>query len=79
MLTRNTVFSKEEVTSGQICLLWTQFRPISPLPSAFNDINRFWARIFAQKPGDSQVSGHCGEKKHRGLAVLLGLIVKFSP
>ena len=28
---------------------------------------------------DSQVSGHCGEKKHRGLAVLVGLIVKLSP
>ena len=37
------------------------------------------ARIFAQEPGDSQVSGHCGEKKHRGLAVLVGLIVKLSP
>ena len=23
--------------------------------------------------------GHCDEKKHRGLAVLVGLIVKFSP
>ena len=38
-----------------------------------------WARIFAQKAGDSQVSGHCDEKKHRGLAVLVGLIVKLSP
>ena len=36
-------------------------------------------RIFAQELGDSQVSGHCGEKKHRGLAVLVGLIVKLSP
>ena len=36
-------------------------------------------QIFAQEPGDSQVSGHCGEKKHRGLAVLVGLIVKLSP
>ena len=27
---------------------------------------------IAQKPGDSRVSGHCGEKKHRGLAVLVG-------
>ena len=31
------------------------------------------------KAGDSQVSGHCGEKKHRALAVLVGLIVKLSP
>ena len=38
-----------------------------------------WTRIFEQEPGDSQVSGHCGEKKHRGLAVLVGLIVKLSP
>ena len=30
--------------------------------------------LFAQEPGDSQVSGHCGEKKHRGLAVLVGLM-----
>ena len=37
------------------------------------------ARLFAQKPSDSQVSGHYGEKKHRGLAVLVGLIVKPSP
>ena len=36
-------------------------------------------RIFAQEPGNSQVSGHCGEKKHRRLAVLVGLIVKISP
>ena len=28
--------------------------------------------------GDSQVSGHCGEEKHRGFAVLVGLIVKLS-
>ena len=39
LLTRNAVFSKKEVTSGQIVLLRTQFRPISPLPTAFNDIN----------------------------------------
>ena len=38
-----------------------------------------WARIFAQKPGYHQVSGHYGEKKRRGLAVLVGLIVKISP
>ena len=25
------------------------------------------------------VSGHCGEKKHRGLTVLVGLIFKLSP
>ena len=31
------------------------------------------AQIFAQKPGDS---GDCGENSHRGLAVLVGLIVK---
>ena len=37
------------------------------------------AQISAQEPGDSQVSGHCGENKHRGLAVLVGLIVKRSP
>ena len=37
------------------------------------------ARIFAQDPGDSQVSRYCDEKKHRGLAVLVGLIVKLSP
>ena len=30
-----------------------------------------------EEPG--QVSGHCGEKKHRGLAVLAGLIAKLSP
>ena len=35
-------------------------------------------RIFAQETGDSQVSGHCGENKHRGLAVLVGLIVKLT-
>ena len=35
-------------------------------------------RIFAQEPGDSQVSGHCGENKHRKLAVLVGLILKLS-
>ena len=29
------VFSMKEVSSGQICLLRTQFRPISPLPSYF--------------------------------------------
>ena len=34
---------------------------------------------FAQEPGDSQVSGHCGEKKRKGLAVLVSLIVKLSP
>ena len=34
---------------------------------------------IAQEPGDSRFSGHCGEKKHRGLAVLVGLIVKLSP
>ena len=34
---------------------------------------------IAQEPGDSWVSRHCGEKKHRGLAVLVGLIVKLSP
>ena len=28
-------------------------------------------RIFVEEPGDSQVSGHCGEEKHRGLAVLV--------
>ena len=37
------------------------------------------ARILAQRPGDSQVSGLCGKKNHRGLAVLVGLIVKLSP
>ena len=36
-------------------------------------------QIFAQETGHSQVSGHWGEKKHRGLAVLVGLIVKPSP
>ena len=35
-------------------------------------------RISAQEPGDSQVSGHCGEEKHRGFAVLVDLIVKLS-
>ena len=35
--------------------------------------------MSAQEPGDSQVSGHCGEKKHRALAVLVGLIIKLSP
>ena len=35
--------------------------------------------MFAQKAGDRQLSGHCGAKKHRGLAVLVGLIDKFSP
>ena len=29
--------------------------------------------------GDSQVSGHCSDKKHRGLAVLVGVVVKLSP
>ena len=38
-----------------------------------------WPEKFALELGDSQVSGHCGEKKHRGLAVLVGLIVKLSP
>ena len=28
---------------------------------------------------DRQVSGHRREEKHRGLAVLIGLIVKLSP
>ena len=46
------------------------------------------SRIFENIPqngpdirdiSDSQVSGHCGEKKHRGLAVLVGLVVKLSP
>ena len=41
----------------------------------FEDIPQNLARIFALEPGDSQVSGHCGEKKHRGLAVLVGLIM----
>ena len=36
-------------------------------------------RIFAQGPGDSQVSGHYGENFLRGLAVLVGLIDKLSP
>ena len=35
-------------------------------------------RIFAQEPGDSQVSGHCGENKHRKLALLVVLILKIS-
>ena len=39
LLTGSAVFSKKEVTLGQICLLWTKFCAISPLPSAFNDIN----------------------------------------
>ena len=34
--------------------------------------------MFTQEPGDSQVSGHCGEKKNRGLAVVVGLLVKLS-
>ena len=37
------------------------------------------ARIFAQEPGDSQVSGPCGEKKHRGLAVLVGSLSSSVP
>ena len=36
-------------------------------------------RIFAQEPGDSQVSGQWGVNKHSGLALLVGLIVKLSP
>ena len=43
---RNAVFSKKEVTSGQICLLRTQFCPISPLPSAFNDVN-CWREVLS--------------------------------
>ena len=35
--------------------------------------------MLAQEPGDSQVSSHCSENKHRGLAVLVGLIIKLSP
>ena len=31
------------------------------------------------RAGFAQVSGHCGEKKHRGLAVVVGLIVKLTP
>ena len=38
-----------------------------------------WTRILAKKAGDSQLSGHCSEKKYRGLAVLVGLIGKVSP
>ena len=34
-------------------------------------------RIFAQEPG--RVSGDYGENFHRGLAVLVGLIIKLSP
>ena len=36
-------------------------------------------RIFAPEPGESQVSGHCGENLHIGLAVLVDLMVKLSP
>ena len=36
------------------------------------------ALISEQEPGVSQVSSHCGENKHRELAVLVGLIVKLS-
>ena len=45
----------------------------------FENLPEKCTRIFAQKAGHSQLSGHCAERKHRGLAVLLGLIVKFSP
>ena len=45
----------------------------------FENLPEKCTRIFAQKAGHSQLSGHCAEKIHRGLAVLLGLIVKFSP
>ena len=38
LLTRNAVFFKKEVTSLQIGLIRTQFRPISPLRTACNDI-----------------------------------------
>ena len=31
------------------------------------------------RTGFAQVSGHCGEKKHRGPAVVVGLIVKLTP
>ena len=35
-------------------------------------------RIFAREPGDSQVSGHCGEEKHWGFAVLSWLVSLLS-
>ena len=31
------------------------------------------------EPGDSQVSGDCGENFYGGLALLVGLIIKLSP
>ena len=40
------------------------------------------SRIFENilKMGQNiRTENHCGEKKHRGLAVLVGLIVKLSP
>ena len=41
-----------------------------------------YSRIFENVPQDAPEYSHrklvCGEKNHRGLAVLLGLIVKFS-
>ena len=59
---------------------------VAPLANSVYCISspNFWkhiskrTRIFAQEPGDSQFSGHCGEKKHSGLAVLVGLIVKLN-
>ena len=35
LFSKKEVFSMKEVSSGQIYLLRTQFRPISPLPSYF--------------------------------------------
>ena len=35
-------------------------------------------QIYCEKY-QTRISGHCGAKKHRGLAVLVGLIDKFSP
>ena len=53
--------------------------PVFKNPGIYHKHTSKRTRIFAQEPaGDSQVSGHCGEKKYRGLAVLVGLIAKIS-
>ena len=45
----------------------------------FENIPQNGPEYSHREPGDNQVSDHCGEKKHRGFAFLVGHIINLSP